>query len=227
MYAWTGVSINVIKQECEGHCIISPGVQEKGRKRDKIISYTHPGTEFLCEMKAEQVRDCVTLPCKEGAKHSTQRTANTHSTHPIPRAYGTQEAHRPHSIQGKNTAGHTAGTQNTENRTQHTQRWYIGVSLTLQNSLGNPWLVGLRWYTLVGVNPKVSEKIFEKMAAHLLALALLSGLLRSNISHFSGECNTGATLIGRAYNVLKLLNWIGNTLVSTLALLWRDRGRWW
>ena len=75
-----------------------------------------------------------------------------------------------------------AGTQNTGNSTQHTQRWYIGGSLTLQISLGNPWLVGLRWYigvslplqislgnhrlvglrwyTLEGVNPKVSGKIF-------------------------------------------------------------------
>ena len=37
------------------------GIQEKGRRGEGSVSYMHPGREFLCEMKAEQVRDCVTL----------------------------------------------------------------------------------------------------------------------------------------------------------------------
>ena len=44
-------------------------------------------------------------------------------------------------------------------------RWYIDGSLTLQISLGNHWLVGLRWYTLVGANPKVLAKIFNNDSA--------------------------------------------------------------
>ena len=39
----SGFYVNVIERKCVGHCIISPGVLKKGRKRERIVTYTHPG----------------------------------------------------------------------------------------------------------------------------------------------------------------------------------------
>ena len=190
MYAWAGVSINVVKWKREGRCITSPGIQETGRKRDEIVSYTNPWTEFLCENEGRAgtgLRDTVVMH----SRTHTQRTANKHSTHQIPRAYvwhihAASTQNTQHT--GQTLTGHTASTQNTENSTQHRGRtpnagalvgryrsnslgnhsceglrWYIGGWLPLESSRGNHRLVELRWYyILVGANPKVFGKIFIK-----------------------------------------------------------------
>ena len=77
-----------------------------------------------CVVYAFGERVSVGNECRAGATHSTRRTPHAPNTQSVRH---TQQAHRTHSIQGKHTGHTTTGTQNTENSTQHTQRWYIYI----------------------------------------------------------------------------------------------------
>ena len=112
-----------MKQVCKGHCIVSPGVLEKGRKGDEVVSYTHPGTEFLCELKAEQIDTGLhytVMQRRSQTQHTdnskyTQDTPNTQSVRHIGSTQTTQHTEKTHWA---HHGGHTEhGTWHAEHQT--------------------------------------------------------------------------------------------------------------